>query len=138
MVVVACLVIMLHAMVPHHHHDCAEQQGFVFENELACHCDCHDEDCHHHTHHPFDTCKLAEMLSHLVLSTKDDDIVVCQPLHQSNHHFLYPSLSVLDLQLMQQTCLPGRQFFHDRRFVPLRGTPCVAVRDLRAPPQFGC
>lgn len=76
MVSLSCLIILVHAFVPHHHHDCEEEMGFVFENEMACHC---DADCDHHhdhdgaSHHPFDICKLQELLSHLVLTTKEDE-----------------------------------------------------------------
>lgn len=79
MVYLACAVIMLHAVVPHHHHDCCGTVGLVFENEACCHCDeaCHDTACEHHdghhSHHPFDICLLQEMLSHLTLTTNDDE-----------------------------------------------------------------
>lgn len=72
--VLACAIILLHAVVPHHHHDCDHEMGLVLENELSCQCD-HQCDHHedHHSHHPFDTCKLQDLLSHLVLSTKEDE-----------------------------------------------------------------
>lgn len=68
LMLLACSIIMLHAVVPHHHHCCADELGFVFEDEVECHCD----GDHHHSHHPFDTCKLQDLLSHLVLTTKDE------------------------------------------------------------------
>ena len=77
MVSLACAVIMLHAVVPHHHHDCCGTVGLVFEDEACCHCDeaCHDRACEHHhgqhSHHPFDNCLLQEMLSQLTLSNTD-------------------------------------------------------------------
>lgn len=77
-ITVACSIILLHAFVPHHHHDCRDEAGFVFENELNCHCGgCEDErtapEAREHHHHPFNTCKLQDLLSQLVLNTKEDE-----------------------------------------------------------------
>lgn len=60
--ILACAIIMLHAIVPHHHHDCTDKFGLVFETEIACHCDEFCTDCPHHEsqqqHHPSNLCKL--------------------------------------------------------------------------------
>lgn len=91
MVSLACAIILLHAMVPHHHHDCDGEVGFVFETELGCHCDSdcdHHTDCHHHgSHHPFDTCKLQDMLSRLVLTTQDDKQFMAALFQAETHAF---------------------------------------------------
>lgn len=71
MIMAACFIIVLHSVVPHHHHDCWDG-GLVFENELECHCDHHDHDCDHHD----GCCKLQDLLSQLVISTKDDKWLV--------------------------------------------------------------
>ena len=63
----AWCIIMLHSVVPHHHHDCCDG-GLVFENELECQCDHHDHENDHHD----GCCKLQDLLSQLVISTKDD------------------------------------------------------------------
>lgn len=76
MVALSCLIILVHAIVPHHHHDVRGLEGFVFEDEVGC---CCDSECHHHdgdSHHPFDICKLQELLSHLVLSNKREEIQI--------------------------------------------------------------
>ena len=67
-ITLACVIIMLHAVVPHHHHDgCGEVECFFCEH----HHHGHDDD---HGHGGlFDLCKLQDMLSHLVLTTKDDE-----------------------------------------------------------------
>lgn len=73
-VVLACGIIMLHVVVPHHHHDCAEGVGLVFENELACHChdvgDAPDGDSGR-SHHPLDGCGLQHLLSQLTLASDE-------------------------------------------------------------------
>lgn len=61
--------------------------GIVFESEVNCHCSdacCEEHDhshsdcCHHDgdSKHPFDLCQLQELLSHLVLNTKDDKVLL--------------------------------------------------------------
>ncbi|MBO4752805.1 MAG: hypothetical protein J5526_08730 [Bacteroidales bacterium] len=67
----AWCIIMLHSVVPHHHHDCCDG-GLVFENELDCQCEHHNHDCDHHD----GSCKLQDLLSQLVISTKDDKFVL--------------------------------------------------------------
>ena len=67
MMAMACFIIVLHSVVPHHHHDCCDG-GLVFENELRCTHDHHNHDCDHHD----GCCKLQDLLSQLVISTKDD------------------------------------------------------------------
>ena len=95
----ACAIILLHAFVPHHHHDCKGEAGLVFETEVACHCHhdgCPEGDCGH-SHHPFDMCKLAEMLSHLVISTKDDEATFAVMV-KADVHELFGMAAVLPTQ----------------------------------------
>ena len=71
MMVMAGCIILLHCVVPHHDHDdCCG--GLVFENELTCHHDHHNHDCDH----PDGCCKLQDLLSQLVISTKEDKWLV--------------------------------------------------------------
>ena len=94
-ITLACAIILLHAVVPHHHHDCADEAGFVFETEINCHCShqhlqhgCNDECNDHHSDHPFDICRLADMLSHLVLNTKEDEQLMAQVVKAEVHDLL--------------------------------------------------
>ena len=73
-VVLACAIIMLHVVVPHHHHDCTDGVGLVFEDELTCHC--HDgesvpDDDSGRSHHPLDGCSLQHLLSQLTLASDE-------------------------------------------------------------------
>lgn len=73
-VVLACGIIMLHVVVPHHHHDCTEGIGLVYENELVCHCHdvCDDPDgTQERSHHPLDGCGLQHLLSQLTLASDE-------------------------------------------------------------------
>lgn len=85
MIALANIIILVHAVVPHHHHDCRGIEGLVFENELTCSCnegecrECHTSDCHRHRHrsqHPFGNCKLQDLLSKLVLNSRDEKLLV--------------------------------------------------------------
>lgn len=85
LMVLACAIILMHAMVPHHHHDSCGIVGIVFEDEVTCHCDEEAVPCqqcaehhsmshsHDHSHHPFDLCRLQDLLSKLVISSKEDE-----------------------------------------------------------------
>lgn len=84
MLLLAYGIILMHAVVPHHHHDCCGERGIVFEDELTCTCDehAHEGCCHHdaeESHHPFDMCRLQDLLSHLVISTRDDKMLMVAP-----------------------------------------------------------
>ena len=97
MISLACAIIMLHAVVPHHHHDCSEAKGFVFETEVACHCECDYHECdHRHSHHPFNTCWLEEMLSHLVISTYDETNYVAYIQAEAHNSFILTVPPVMD------------------------------------------
>lgn len=136
MISLACAIILLHAVVPHHHHDCAGEEGLVFETELACHCDCdhdHDHDGCGHSHHPFDTCKLAEMLSHLVLSTKDDEAAWASCVKADVHDLFGPMVVTLSAPL------PAVWMTGDSPQPAVAGTclpqaPCTGAWSLRGPP----
>lgn len=137
LVSVACAIIMLHAFVPHHHHDCDGEGGMVFETELDCHCNesCpHHHDEHHHSHHPFDVCLLQEMLSHLVLTTNDDQHIFYDFVKAADHlaiDFGMPnSLAVL----------PNPPFVSAIHHGPIRSVaitrvPMLGTQLLRAPPM---
>lgn len=140
MVSVACAVIMLHAVVPHHHHDCCNAMGLTFETELACHCDCnhhldcnHSNDCDHHSHHPFNICLLQEMLSRLVISTSDDHFASAAFFKAESNQFI-----VLALPLSQPELLvpiqPNRHVWWSSGTAPLVPAPTLGANGLRAPP----
>lgn len=102
MITLACAIILLHAIVPHHHHDCADAAGFVFETELNCHCshqhhphDCSHDCDNHHSDHPFDICRLADMLSHLVLNTKEDDNLLSLVVKAEVHNLFLAVLPMM-------------------------------------------
>jgi len=139
LITLACSVIMLHAFVPHHHHDFEAGGGLVFETELGCHCDCdchhHDCDHHHHSHHPFDICLLQEMLSHLVLSTNDDQYSLSELIAAEAHNFLL--LDLPDVQIESaELFLTDHPFWWPPKEVPLSAAPQLGATSLRAPPAL--
>lgn len=79
--VLACCILIMHAVVPHHHHDSCGDAGFVYESEVGCNCSCDEPLCdehqsHHHegeSHHPLNHCKLQDLLAQLVVSHKMDE-----------------------------------------------------------------
>lgn len=87
MMFLACAIILVHASIPHHHHDTYCTSGFVFENELTCQscgnelCNCINDGelcCHEHndqSHHPFNRCKLQDLLSQLVLNNDEEKLM---------------------------------------------------------------
>lgn len=139
MLVLANIIILVHAVVPHHHHDCRGADGFVFENELTCSCDesecgeCHETDCHEHhrhTHHPFGNCKLHDLLSKLVLNTKDEKFLSASlqlPVFDfSNAGFQQIKMSVPETEVFVSKAVPANERIPD-------GTHCLSCA-LRAPP----
>ena len=137
MVSLACAIILTHAVVPHHHHDCDEGGGFVFETELACHChhdDCPDgKDCGH-SHHPFDMCKLAEMLSHLVLSTKENETAFALSA-QADVHELLDLLAPATMQDVMGVTLLGHLMWRPlKTLLPVQ--PQVGGMSFRGPPNL--
>ncbi|MBP5541731.1 MAG: hypothetical protein J6X88_08805 [Bacteroidales bacterium] len=138
MVSLACAIILTHAVVPHHHHDCGDEGGFVFETELACHChhdDCPDgKDCGH-SHHPFDMCKLAEMLSHLVLSTKDDEAAFALSL-KADVHEIFDLFAQASLPASSETALSSCCHLRRPSEAVLPVQPAVGGMSLRAPPSL--
>ena len=106
MISLACAIIMLHAVVPHHHHDCCEAKGLVFETEVACHCESNHHECdHRHSHHPFNTSHNSFILT--VPPVMDD---MCTP------------------------SVTGGQMWWSRSAVPLVEAPVMGALSLRAPP----
>ena len=132
MVSLACAIIMLHAVVPHHHHDCCEAKGFVFETEATCHCECDHHDCDHHSHHPFSTCWLQDMLSHLVITTYDETSLVAFIQAEVHNSFILAVPPVLD-DMCTVFVSEGSMRWHSGT-VPLVGAPVVGAHSLRAPP----
>lgn len=136
MMYVAVVVILLHAFVPHRHHDCDVEVGLVYESEVACHCDdlCGvDHDCHEHSsHHPFDFCKLQDLLSHLVISNKLEETYLA--LNQMTEVDLFIDLNIVALlqsDLLQSSGVPAC-FVRYLQFLP--HAPRLDCRLLRAPP----
>ena len=133
MISLACAIIMLHAVVPHHHHDCSDAKGFVFETEVACHCECDHHECdHRHSHHPFNTCWLEEMLSHLVISTYDETNYVAYIQAEAHNSFILTVPPVVDD--MCTLAVTGGQSWWSRITVPLVKAPVMGALSSRAPP----
>jgi hypothetical protein len=141
MITLACAIILLHAIVPHHHHDCADVVGFVFETEINCHCSHqhHSHDCNHdcddhHSDHPFDICHLADMLSHLVLNTKEDDNLIALVVKIEVHNLLLAVLSAMDAAIIaSESGLPSLAIVDNPWSLPL--PPLAGGLSLRAPPM---
>jgi len=124
----AWCIIMLHSVVPHHHHDCCDG-GLVFENELECQCDHHDHDCDHHD----GSCKLQDLLSQLVISTKDDKFILsCQQSAVSSPQ-LAGSLQMLAVssQLSAVGSQRRLEYYDCATQLPVR---YAAATSLRGPP----
>ena len=128
LVCLACAVIMLHAVVPHHHHEGCEVAECCF---LHHHHDDHEE---HEGNGPFDFCKLQDMLSHLVLSTKDDDSLIAAMIKaEAECYCLMPALYlgvVADMALLPTGSVAWGE-------VPVRrcAAPECGASALRAPPM---
>ena len=139
MIMVACAIIMLHAVVPHHHHDCHDVKGLTFETEVACHCDLdhNHHNCEHHSHHPFNICLLQEMLSHLVISTSDDEFFSAALIKAESNFFIL--LAIPGIQPLQLTPLfPTRLVWWPSGTTPLFSAPASGAHGLRAPPFTEC
>lgn len=139
MITVACTIIMLHAVVPHHHHDCHEAKGLTFETEVACHCDCdhNHHDCGHHSHHPFNVCLLQEMLSHLVISTSDDELLSAALIKAESNSFILLAIPGLQIQQLMPL-LPTRLVWRSSGTTPLFSASASGAIALRAPPIGVC
>lgn len=135
MVSVACAIIMLHAVVPHHHHDCCDAKGLTFETELACHCDCDHHDGDRHSHHPFNICLLQEMLSHLVISTSDDHLTTAALIKAESNQFIVLALFIPQLE-QWAPFLPVRPVWWPTGSTPLVSAPAEDANGLRAPPAM--
>lgn len=137
MVMVACAIIMLHAVMPHHHHDCDDAMGITFETELACHCDCdhNHHDCDHHSHHPFNICLLQEMLSHLVISTSDDELLSSALIKAESNSFIVLAIPGLQSEGLMPM-LPTRLVWWPSGTTPLFAAPTSGAVGLRAPPAM--
>ena len=126
----------MHAFVPHHHHDCADKVGFVFETEINCHYNHqhHTHDCdEHHSDHPFDICRLADMLSHLVLNTKEDDNLMALVVKADVYHLVLAILPTTDAAIVAAECCNTSPAHPDMSWaLPL--PPLAGGHSMRAPP----
>lgn len=134
----ACAIILLHAVVPHHHHDCDGEVGIVFETELGCHhhhphhADANGE-CNHHSDHPFDICRLADMLSHLVLNTKDDEQLLDMQAQAEAVHLTADMLPAAGCGMCEMESLPARRM-PQLRTSAMPQPPLVGGEARRGPP----
>ena len=141
MITLACTIILVHAIVPHHHHDCADERGFVFETEINCHCSHqhHSHDCNnncndHHSDHPFDICRLADMLSHLVLNTKEDDNLIAWVVKVEVHNLLSAVMPTMGSPISTaESELSSLSSPDDPWSLPL--PPLTGGHSLRGPPM---
>ena len=141
MIILACAIILLHAIVPHHHHDCAGLVGFVFETEINCHCshEHHAHDCSHdcedhHSDHPFDICHLADMLSHLVLNTKEDDNLLAMVVKAEVYNLFLAVMPTIDAAIKAPESGLATLANPDKPCsLPL--PPLAGGHSLRAPPM---
>lgn len=122
--------------------------GIVFESEVNCHCGdacceehdhAHSDCCHHdgNSKHPFDFCKLQDLLSHLVLNTKDDKalfpVLLPQEAAQLNWMVLFVDMQQISMQdvdagteCLRRHCPPGTTSLPNDCYVVLnarRGPP---------------
>lgn len=132
MVLVACAIILLHAVVPHHHHDCEGAAGIVFESEAACHCDCSHHECDHRSHHPFNICGLQDMLSHLVIAPYDKTSLVAY-IHAEVHECFVMAVPPVQLALPRLDFAVGSLLWHHGT-VPLVWAPVLGANRLRGSP----
>ncbi len=137
LILLANCIILVHAVVPHHHHDCCPSIGLVYETEASCHCcdvsnlcDCGASTPHtHNSKHSTDGCKLQDLLSQLVLNTKERELFV-QALDTSFQDFYIADLLVYTLPQPEEGV-----FVYHKPFVI--SSPTVFLIDnsgLRAPP----
>ena len=133
MISLACAIIMLHAVVPHHHHDSCDAKGLVFENEVACHCDYDHHDADHRSHHPFNICLLQEMLSHLVFSTCDDHLSSTAIINADSNSFVVLAVPCSQLEHKAPFLLIHLVWWPSGT-VPLYKVPLPGTVGLRAPP----
>lgn len=130
MVSLACAIILMHAVVPHHHDDCCGEVECFFCSEHH-----HDHCCHHDgdSHHPFDICKIQEMLSHLVLTTRDDEAQLAEMIVAEAHCFLELALPGSP-DCMPAVFLPIEQIRRLDQPAPIHLAPAEGAMTLRAPP----
>lgn len=126
MIVLACGIIMLHAVVPHHHH---EGGGGV-----ECFCQHHHHEDDGHSHSPFDLCKLQDMLSHVVICAKDDEEAFEALVSAESHAFIFWAIPVRGDDLCL-TALPAGEVSLHAFSESIGVSPLVGAAALRAPPQ---
>lgn len=125
----ACAIIMLHAFVPHHHDDCCGQPECFFCSEHH-----HNHEAHHHDHESnSDPCKLQDMLSHLVLSSRHDEVLLPSPVMANLHTDFMVGAGCL--AECCEVAVVNSQFW-DRRLeaVSLCSAWLLDSKPLRAPP----
>lgn len=106
LVTLACAIILTHAVVPHHHDDGDGEEGH---------------------------CKLAEMLSHLVISTKDDEVAFSLSV-KADVHELFDLVAALPTQggLDEQILARGGLSATSATAIPR--PPDIGGPSLRGPP----
>lgn len=138
LVFLACAVIMLHTFVPHHHHDFEAGGGVIFDTDFGCQ---YDGDCRHHgcdrphnSHHPFDICLIQEMLSHLVISTSDDQVSLGELITAEVNNFLLLHLTAEPF-VFAGCLFEALSFWWPPKVGPVPAAPMLGVESLRAPPE---
>lgn len=136
MISLACVIILIHAVVPHHHHDFDNSVCFVLHS--VHHHDSHvggsdscdlNDGCCDDEKSPFELCKLQELLSCLVLSNREDDDFSLDHFSDFNLIVLC-SLFNLDAPLVSGIFDSG--LGHEQWFVYCEDFPNSSA--LRAPP----
>lgn len=132
MMVLACAIIMLHAIVPHHHDDCcAAPECFFFSEHHHHHAEHGDE---HHGHAPFDMCQLQNLLSHLVLSTRQEGAVLADIIKEEAQDFLQLALPSLPCDVLAFV-VPVRYISWPSKSAPAVFAPYLGVLSHRGPPM---
>ena len=149
LMILACTIILVHAVVPHHHHDVCCASGMIFENELTCHeygttsCACSHEngscshDHHDMSHHPFNRCKLQDLLSQLVLSHNDEKILQLTLHPNQVPVLLFGALFVMNGMSIDISPIEVGSFNRmEARIVALTGVNYAPSISHRGPPQI--
>lgn len=123
----ACVIIMLHSFVPHHHDECCGVSECFFCSEHH----------HHHTDHhedgePFDMCELQHLLSHLVLSSRHEGELLADLIKAEVQQFI-----ALPLLLCEGWAfgVPVKQVSWPPFLMPAACVSVVGTLDPRGPPM---
>lgn len=139
MVSFACVIILIHAVVPHHHHDFDNSVCFVFQSKHhadmgeCCHAECSGESecCNGNGEEkPLGLCKLQQLLSQLVLSNREDDDDLVVPYYANIDQIVPALLILVDPHAFEEE---GRCGLNDSGW-PLYCADFPNASALRAPP----